>query len=75
MNTVCDQLTLCGVNNFINWHGNAQAQSIAADLFNNDFQSSRDMRYEDLIEDFKSYSAFVVANGQIHLSPGTKRIQ
>ena len=73
VNTVRDQLTLCGVNNAINWHGQTQAQRIAADLFNDDHESARDMKFSDLTEDFKSYSALTVANGQIRLSPGTKR--
>ena len=73
MNTVRDQLTICGVNNIINWHGQTQAQRIASDLFNDDHGSARDMKFSDLTEDFKSYSALTVANGQIRLSPGTKR--
>ena len=73
MNTVRDQLTICGVNNVNNWHGQTQAQRIASDLFNDDHESARDMKFSDLTEDFKSYSALTVANGQICLSPGTKR--
>ena len=73
MNTVRDAVALCGVNNVAMWGGNTQAQRIATDLFSNDFAAMRDMDYDDLTDDFKSYSNLPVAQGRIRLSPGTKR--
>ena len=73
MNTVRDAIALCGVNNVAQWHGRTQAQRIAADLFNDNFETARDMRYDDVLDDFKSYSSLTVANGQIRLTPGAKR--
>jgi hypothetical protein len=63
----------CGVPINIMFNGSTQAQRIASDLFDDDFNSCIDKTNEELDEDFKDYSSLTVANGQIRLAPATKK--
>ena len=73
MNTVRDALTLCGINNVQLWNGRTKAQRISSNIFGDDFATAKDLDYDDILDDFKTYSALTVANGQIRLTPGNKR--
>ena len=73
MNTVRDAIALCGVNNIQVWNGRTKTQRIAAHIFNDDFESARDLDYDNVLDDFKSYSNLTVTNGQICLNTGSKR--
>ena len=71
--TVTDAMVLCGVPNATMFNGNTQAQRIAEDVFDDDFQSTMDKTFHELEDDFKSYSTMTVNQGQIRLNPGTKK--
>ena len=73
MNTVRDALALCGINDVQLWHNRTKAQRISNDIFGDDFATAKDLDYDDVLDDFKSYSTLTVANGQIRLTPGNKR--
>ena len=73
-NTVEQILLLCGVpNDHILFNGSTKAERIAAEVFGDDFSSCMDISHEDFETECKSYSALTVAQGQIRLTPGTKR--
>ena len=71
--TVLDAMIASGINNQIQFNVATQAQRIATDVFDDDFESCLSKDYKDLEDDFKSYSTLTVANGQIRLTPGTKK--
>ena len=68
MNTVCDALALCGINNVQRWNNQTKAERISSDIFGDNFATAN-----NILDDFKSYSALTVANKQIRLTPGNKR--
>ena len=72
-NTVLDSVITCGVNNVALFGGLTQAQRIASEIFDNDFESCRFKTNEEVKEDLKAYSTLTVAQGQIRLQPGVKR--
>jgi hypothetical protein len=55
------------------FNGDTASKRIAEELFDNDFLSCIDKEISEIEEDFKTYSALTVAQGQIRLHPGTKR--
>ena len=71
--TVTDAMVLCGVPNQTLFNGSTNAQRIAEDVFDDDFQSTMDKTFQELEDDFKSYSSMTVNQGQIRLNPGTKK--
>ena len=71
--TVADALIACNVDNAMRFNGATQAERLALDIFDDDFQTCMDKTMEELDEDFKSYSVLTVANGQIRLNPAVKR--
>jgi hypothetical protein len=71
--TVERAMSDCGVNNINLYEGNTQAQCMATDIFSDDFNTCIDKTNEELDEDFKDYSSLTIANGQIKLSPATKK--
>ena len=73
VNTVLDAMILCGIDNHVQFNGHTAAQRIAADVFDDDFMSCIDKDISDLEDDLKSYSSLTIAQGQIRLTPGTKR--
>ena len=71
--TVRDAITACGVNNVTQFGGRTQAQRIASEVFDDDFESCRFKSNEELKEDLKSYAGLTVAQGRIHTHPGVRR--
>jgi hypothetical protein len=71
--TVLDAMIASGVNNLVLFNGTTAAERIATDIFDDDFESCLSKDFKDLEDDFKSYSTLTVANGQIRLTPGTKK--
>ena len=73
-NTVEDLLLACGVpNDGILFNGDTKAERIATEVFNDDFTSCMDITFEDFESECKTYAGLTVAQGQIRLTPGTKR--
>ena len=70
--TVLDALLLCDVPQNIIWNGAHQAQRIAVEIFNDDFNTCMDKSFSSLDDDWKTYSAFTIANGQIRINPMVK---
>ena len=66
MNTIADALFSCGVP--IPHH-----IRLATELFGDDFASCMDKTMKELDADFKTFSELSRAQGQIRLTPGTKR--
>jgi hypothetical protein len=58
-------MAACGVNDV-----DTAAARMALDMFNNSFRSCMDKTFDEIYQDFKSYSTLTVAQGQIRLSPG-----
>ena len=71
--TVRDAITACGVNNVALFGGRTQAQRIASEIFDDDFESCRFKSDDELKEDLKSYAGLTVAQGRIHTHPGVRR--
>ena len=67
------QIFTCGVTDPALFNGNTQAQRIAGELFDDDFEACIDKTMSEIDEDMKSYSSLTMANGQIRLSPGQKK--
>ena len=70
--TVLDGLLLCGVPQNIVWNQATQAERIAADVFNDDFNTCLDLTFKEMDDHWKTYSAFTIANGQIRVGPQVK---
>ena len=73
VNTVLGAMILCGTDNHVQFNGHTAAQRIAVDIFDDDFMSRIDKDINDLEDDLKSYSSLTITQGQIRLTPGTKR--
>ena len=72
--TVTDGLALCGVpNRNVLFQGRNAATRIASDDFGDDFVTCMDITFEDLDNDWKTYSSLTVAQGQIRLQPNVKK--
>ena len=71
--TVRMTITACGVDDVNLWNGMTKSERISNELFNNDFNTFRDIKYEEIQEEVKSYSRLTAAQGQIRLNPGVKR--
>ena len=71
--TVREALALCGIDNVTIFNGQTRAERFAAEVFGDDFATGIDKSYDELQDDFKSYSSLTVAQGQIRLNPGVKR--
>jgi hypothetical protein len=72
--TVIDALIACGVDNIALFMDETQAQRIADDLFDSLFTSCMDLTFKEIVDHFKTYSDLTVAQGQICLCPGTRKI-
>ena len=73
-NTVIDALALCGVpNGNVLFDGRNAATRISSDVFGDDFNTCMDLSFEDLDNDWKSYSSLTAAQGQIRLQPNVKK--
>jgi hypothetical protein len=71
--TVLDAMIACGVDNVNLFNGETQAQRIAVDVFDDEFDSCIDKTREEFDDDLKGYSALTIVNGQIRLPPATKK--
>ena len=71
--TVYNAMVICGCDDAIAFNGATQAERIATDIFDDNYESCIDKSYDDLDEDLKSYSVLTVANGQIRLKPRIKK--
>ena len=72
-NTVLDSLIACGINNVQLFDGQTQAQRVATEVFDDDFESCRLKTSEEIKEDLKTYSSLTIGQGQIRLQPGVRR--
>lgn len=72
-NTVTVAMVACGVDNTTLFEGNTKARRIALDVFDDEFNTCVDKTIEELDNDFKDYSVLTVNQGQIRLTPSTKR--
>jgi hypothetical protein len=73
MLTVIDAMVACGVDHVALFMDETQAQRLAADIFGGQFSSCLDITFKVLDEHFKTYSDLTVAQGQIHVRPGTRK--
>ena len=71
--TVLNGPVICGVPTNIIWNQATQAKRIATDVFNNDFNTWLDKTFAQIDDNWKTYSSFTVANGQIRVNPQVKR--
>eukprot|EP00978_Attheya_sp_CCMP212_P037579 scaffold178764_cov38-Attheya_sp.AAC.1 len=65
-------MTACGINDVDLFDGDTAAARMALDMFNNSFHSCMDKTFDEVDQDFKSYSSLTIAQGQIRLSPGIR---
>ena len=66
-------MILCGIDNVARFDGQIQAERLAEDLFDNDFQTCLDLDIKQLEADMKAYADMTVAEGRIRLNPRIKR--
>eukprot|EP00978_Attheya_sp_CCMP212_P018785 scaffold51871_cov72-Attheya_sp.AAC.3 len=69
---VHEAMTVCGINDVDLFDGDTAAARMAFDMFNNLFHSCMDKTFDEVDQDFKSYSSLTVAQGQIRLSSGIR---
>ena len=73
-NTVTDALALCGVPNAnVLFEGRNAATRIASDVFGDEFITCMDITFDDLDNDWKTYSSLTALQGQIRLQPNVKK--
>eukprot|EP00978_Attheya_sp_CCMP212_P046992 scaffold421183_cov56-Attheya_sp.AAC.4 len=65
-------ISACGINNVDLFDGATAAARMALDMFNNFFHSCMDKTFDEVDQDFKSYSSLTIAQGPIRLSPGIR---
>ena len=72
--TLEEVMIACGVpdDNFI-FNGHTKPERIALELFNDDFRTCMDLTHKNIDEECKTLSALTVNQGQIRLTPATKR--
>jgi hypothetical protein len=66
-------MILCGLDNNTTFNGATACQRIAADVFDNDFNSCMDKTLSELDEDFKTYAGLTVNQGQIRVRVQQKK--
>ena len=71
--TVEDAMVDCRVGTTIIFNGMNKAERVAADIFDDDFQTCLWKSETELEDDFKSYAALPVQNGQLRLNPRQKK--
>ena len=71
--TVLDAMVICEIDNNAQYNGNTQAERIASDVFDDDFQTCIDKTGTELDSDFKDYSVLTANQGQIRLRPSQKK--
>ena len=72
-NTARSLISLCGVNDVVQFNVSTSAQRISEEMLDNDFTSFIDKDFNEIDADLKSYSTLTVHQRQIRLQPGTKR--
>ena len=72
--TIRNAIITCGVDDVALYEGETAAAQLANDIFDDDFSSCTEKTFEDLDDDLKAYSTMTLANGQIRLNPGTKKL-
>ena len=70
--TVHDAMVICGVDDDLQYQGLTKAQRMATNLFDDEFDTCMDKTFDELDNDFKSFSDLATAQGQIRLLPGVK---
>ena len=74
MPTVIDALARCDISNVGPlFNGQSPAQCVSADIFADDFMTCLDKTFDELDEDWKTYPALTVPNGQLRVDPSVKR--
>ena len=73
VHTVLDAMIACGVDNNAVYDGDTAAERLSTDLFDEDYVSVMDKTWDELDNDFKSYTDLTQLQGQIRLLPGVKR--
>ena len=72
--TVRDAMILCGIpDDGILFNGVDKPDRIAAEFFDDDFESCLLLSFEDIENECKTMSTLTVAQGQIRITPATKR--
>ena len=71
---ISDALIACGVDDVTLYDGEPAAARLANDIFDNDFSACMDKTSKDLDDDLKAYSTKTLANVQIRINPGTKKL-
>eukprot|EP00978_Attheya_sp_CCMP212_P044971 scaffold329016_cov54-Attheya_sp.AAC.1 len=57
-------MTACGINDVDLFDGDTAAARMALDMFYNSFHSCMDKTFDEVDQDFKSYSSLTIAQGQ-----------
>ena len=72
--TLRDVMISCGIpNDGVLFNGEDKPDRIAAEFFDNDFDSCLLMTFEDIENECKTMSSLTVMQGQVRLTPATKR--
>eukprot|EP00978_Attheya_sp_CCMP212_P024852 scaffold78762_cov29-Attheya_sp.AAC.1 len=66
------QKAACGINDVDLFDSATASARMALDMFNDSFHSCMDKTFDEVDQDFKSYSSLTIAQGQIRLSPGIR---
>ena len=71
--TVYDAMVLCGIDDAARYHGDTACVRIVTEMFDDDFNSCMDKTMTEVDSDLKAWSTLTANQGQIRLSPGTKK--
>jgi hypothetical protein len=71
--TVYDALVACGVDNVALFLNQTPATRLAEDIFDDLFETSKDLTFKELDDHFKTYSELTVQQGQIRVRPGVRK--
>jgi hypothetical protein len=71
--TVYDALVACGVDDVAIFMNQTPAMRLAEDIFDDMFETCRDLTFKELDEHFKTYSDLTVQQGQIRVRPGVRK--
>jgi hypothetical protein len=71
--TVYNALVACGVDNVALFLNETPATRLAEDIFDDLFETCKDLTFKELDDHFKTYSELTVQQGQIRVCPGVRK--
>ena len=71
--SLCNRMHACGIENLNLLNGKTNAECLANEMFDKNFNAGMDKTFKEIDVDLKTWSNLAVNQCQIRLNPGTKR--